>query len=88
MYLSGVIALFLLVGMVIVGIQNSIPVSITFLTWNIQLSSTALIFYSSLAGAAVVAILALPKLARKSIDVKKLNKEVFQLKEIILKLER
>ncbi|MBK5102065.1 MAG: LapA family protein [Desulfobacteraceae bacterium] len=49
---------------------------------------TALILYSSLIGAAIVAILALPKLARKALDVRSLNREIFKLKKKILELEK
>jgi hypothetical protein len=47
-----------------------------------------LIFYSSLIGAAIVAVLALPKLAKKSLNEKTMNREIHKLKEKILKLEK
>jgi len=58
------------------------------LTWNFQISITALIFYSSLIGGAIVAVLALPKLAKKSLHVRSLNREIHKLKEKILELEK
>jgi len=58
------------------------------LTWNFQISITALIFYSSLIGGAIVAVLALPKLAKKSLHVRSMNREIHKLKEKILELEK
>jgi hypothetical protein len=54
--------------------------------WNFQLSITALIFYSSLIGGAIVAVLALPKLAKKSLHGRSMNREIQKLKEKILEL--
>jgi hypothetical protein len=45
-----------------------------FLTWKLQLSLTALIFYSSLIGGAIVAILTLPKLVSKHLKIRGLKK--------------
>ena len=52
------------------------------------MSLTVLILYSSLIGGAIVAVLALPKLVRKSLDVRSLNKEIYKLKKRILELEK
>jgi uncharacterized integral membrane protein len=59
-----------------------------FFTWNFQISITALIFYSSLIGGAIVAVLALPKLVRKTLDIRSLNREIYKLKRKILELEK
>lgn len=88
MYLSLIITFLLLLGIIITSVQNSMPLELKFITWNLQMSYTALILYSSLIGAAIVAILALPKLVRKSLDVRSLNKEIFKLKKKILELEK
>jgi hypothetical protein len=64
------------------------PFKLEFITWNLQISSTALILYSSLIGGAIVAILSLPKLVRKSLDVRSLNREIYKLKGKILELEK
>jgi uncharacterized integral membrane protein len=88
MYLSLIIIFLLLLITIITAIQNSIPLDLKFFTWNIQLSITALIFYSSLIGGAIVAVLALPKLAKKSLYVRSMNKEIHKLKEKILDLEK
>jgi hypothetical protein len=48
---------------------------------NIQMSFTSLVIYSSVICGAIVAILILPKLVKKSLHVKKLNREIHKLKE-------
>ena len=88
MYFSLIITFLLLLGLVITAIQNSMPLDFKFFTWNFQISITALIFYSSLIGGAVVAVLALPKLVRKSLDVRRLHREIYKLKKKIVELEK
>ena len=88
MYFSLIITFLLLLAIIITAIQNSMPLDFKFFTWNFQISITALIFYSSLIGGAVVAVLALPKLVRKSLDVRSLNREIYKLKRKILELEK
>ena len=78
----------LLLGIIIPSLQNSMPLELKYIIWNLQISSTALILYSSLTGGAIVAVLSLPKLARKSLDVKSLKKDVYKLKGKILELEK
>jgi len=62
------------------------PLDFKFFIWKLQLSITALIFYSSLIGGAIVAVLALPKLAKKSLHGRRMNKEMQKLKEKVLEL--
>jgi uncharacterized integral membrane protein len=88
MYLSLIITFLLLLVIIITAIQNSVPLDFNFFTWKLQLSITALIFYSSLIGGAIVAVLALPKLAKKSLHGRRMNKEINQLKEKVLELEK
>ena len=88
MYLSLIITFLLLLGLVITSLQNSMPLDLKFITWNLQMSITALILYSSLIGGAIVAILALPKLVRKSLDVRRLHREIHKLKEKMMELEK
>jgi hypothetical protein len=47
-----------------------------------------LIFCSSLIGGAIVAVLALPKLVKKSLHGRSTNREIEKLKEKILELEK
>ena len=88
MYLSLIITFLLLLLIIITAIQNSMPLDFKLLTWNFQISITALIFYSSLIGGAIVAVLALPKLAKKSLHVRSMNREIHKLKEKVLELEK
>ena len=88
MYLSLIISFLLLLGIIIASLQNSMPVELKFIIWNLQMSFTALILYSSLIAGAIVAVLALPKLVRKSLDVRSLNREIYKLKGKILELEK
>jgi uncharacterized integral membrane protein len=86
MYFSLIITFLLLLVIIITAVQNRMPLDFKFFTWNFQLSITALIFYSSLIGGAIVAVLALPKLAKKSLHGRSMNKEIQKLKENILEL--
>ena len=86
MYFSLIITFLLLLVIIITAIQNSMPLDFKFFIWNFQISITALIFFSSLIGGAIVAILALPKLATKSLHGGGMNREIKKLKEKILEL--
>jgi len=88
MYLSLIVDFLLILGIIITSLQNSMPLELKFITWNLQISSTAVILYFSLIGGAIVAVLTLPKLVRKSLDVRSLNREIFKLKKKILELEK
>lgn len=88
MYLSLIITFLLLLGLVIASLQNSMPLELKLITWNLQMSFADLILYSSLIGGAIVAVLALPKLVRKSVDVRNLNREIYKLKKKIVELEK
>ena len=88
MYLSLITTFLLLLGIIITGLQNSLSFNLKFIAWDLQMSCTALIFHSSLIGGAIVAVLALPKLVRKSLDVRSLNREIHKLKEKIVEMEK
>ena len=88
MYLSLIITFLLLLVIIITAIQNSMPLDFKFFTWNFQMSITALILYSSLIGGAIVAVLTLPKLAKKSLHARSMNREIYKLKGKILKSEK
>ena len=88
MFFSLTVTFLLLLGLVIISLQNSMPLELKFITWELQMSLTALILYCSLIGGAIVAVLALPKLVRKSLDVRSLNKEIHKLKGKILESEK
>ena len=88
MYFSLIVTFILLLFIIVTGIQNSIPVDLKFFTWEFQLSLMGLIFYSALAGGAIVAILSLPKLVNKSLKVKRQNNEIYKLKMKTADLEK
>jgi len=88
MYFALSVAFLLLLGLVVTGVQNSMPLELKFITWSIEMSLTALILYSSLIGGAIVAILAVPKLVRKSLDARNLNREISNFKCKIAELEK
>jgi len=88
MYVSLIITFLLLLAIIITAVQNSMPLDFKFFTWKFQVSISAVIFYSSLIGGAIVAVLALPKLAKKSIHGRSMNREIHKLKEKILDLEK
>jgi len=86
MYLTLIITFLLFLVIIIPGVQNSMPLELKFLFWDLQMSITALILYSSLIGGAIIAILTLPKLAKKSLHVRRLNREIHDLKEKMTQL--
>lgn len=88
MYLSLIIAFLLLLGIIAASIQNSMPLEFKFITWKLQISLTVLIFYSSIVGAAIVALLTLPKFASKYLKVRSLNNEIIELKKEIVELKK
>ena len=81
MSISLIITFLLILAIIIAAIQNSVPLDLKFIAWNIQISVTELIAYSSIVGGAIVAILALPKLAEKSLHERRMNKEIHELKK-------
>ena len=88
MYLSLTITFLLILGLVVTIVQNVFPVELKFFTWKLQLSSMVLIFYASIIGGAAVALLTLPKLISKSLRVKSLKKEIYELKKGAVELEK
>ena len=81
MYFSLIITFLLFLVILIAGIQNSMPLDLKFFIWDLHLSISALIFYTSVFGGAIVAILTLPKLVKISLRVRSLNREIHKLKE-------
>ena len=88
MYFSLVITFVLLLVIIVTSIQNSMLLNIKFITLNIQMSFTSLVLYSSVIGGAIVAILILPKLVKKSLHVKRLHREIHKLKEKMIEMEK
>jgi uncharacterized integral membrane protein len=88
MYLSLIITFLLLLGLIIAGIQNSIPIELKYFTLKLQMSLMALIFYSALIGGAIIAVLTLPKLVHKSLIVRRMKKEIYALKRKSVEMEK
>jgi uncharacterized integral membrane protein len=88
MYLSLIVTFLLVLILAISGVQNSLSVDLKLIAWKLQMSLTALIFYSALLGGAIVAVLTLPKLVSKSLKVRKLKKEIYELKKKALDIEK
>lgn len=88
MYLSLIITFLLVLVLIIAGVQNTLSIELKFFAWKLQISLTALIFYSSLIGGAIIAILTLPKLVSKFFRVRRLNKEIYELKKKALDIEK
>lgn len=76
MYITLIVTFILILAVVIPGIQNNTPATLKFIFWDVEATLTGLIFYSALLGAAIIAILVLPKLVRKSLDVRSLKKQL------------
>ncbi len=81
MYFSLIITFVLLLVIIVTAIQNSAPLDVKFFAWTFQISITGLIFYSSIVAGAIVAILTLPKLAKKSLHARSMDKENHKLRE-------
>ena len=88
MYLSLIITFLLLLVIIIASLQNGMPMDIKFFSWGLQMSFSALILYSSMIGGAIIAILTLPKLVKKSLNVRRLQREIHKLKEKMLEMEK
>jgi uncharacterized integral membrane protein len=81
MYFLLIITFLLFLVIIVTGIQNSMPLGVKIIFWDIQMSITALIFYSSLIGGAIVAMLTLPRMVKKSLHLRSLKREINKLKE-------
>jgi len=88
MYFSLIIAFLLLLGVVILGMQNSMPLELKFLFWQFKISTSSVIFNSSMMGGIIVAVLAVPKMVAKLLQVKRLTKKNSELKKMILGFEK
>lgn len=81
MLLQLIMTLLLLFGIIITSVQNSVPMDLKFMFWQLQAPLSALVIYSSLVGMAIVAVLTLPKLVSNYFKIRRLNNEINVLKE-------
>jgi uncharacterized integral membrane protein len=80
MYISVIIALLLLLGLIISSLQNTITVELNCIFWRLQMSIAAIILWSSIFGGTIVAVVTLPKVVSTYLKVKTLNKQLSRLK--------
>ena len=88
MYISIISIFILILATVILALQNSTTLELSFLTWKFEMSFVTLVFYSEVVGGAIIAIIILPKLVSKSFKVKSLNRGINSLKKKTEGLER
>lgn len=81
MLLQLIMTFLLVFGIIITSVQNSSPMDLKFMFWQLQTPLSALVIYSSLVGMAIVAILTLPKLVSNYFKIRRLNREINVLKE-------
>jgi len=87
MYITLIVTFLLILAVIIPGVQNNTPTTLKFFFWEVEATLTALIFYSALLGSAIVAILILPKLVRKYLDVRNLKKQLSLLQAKAVEIE-
>ncbi len=80
-YVCLILTFILVLVLVILGMQNTGELEITFLAWRIETNVPYLILNSALLGAAALGILSLPKLAQKHFALKKTRKELRTYRE-------
>ncbi len=88
MRLSLILTFIFLLIIIIPSVQNNMPLEVRFFFWELQISLTVLMFYSAVSGAIVIALLTLPRLTGKHFKVKRLNKELTELKKRIAELQK
>ena len=88
MYIPLIVTFLILLVIIIAAIQNNATIDISFIVWKFTLTVSALMVYFSILGAAIMAVLTLPKLAMKHLKVRRLNKEIVRLKKKAIDLEQ
>lgn len=77
-----IITFILILLITIFGLQNGMPVDVKFLFWNLHTSLITVVFGSGIVGAAIVAILTLPKLVSKHLNEKRLTKKLSSVSKL------
>ena len=88
MYIPIIITFLLVLVIVIAAIQNNATADISFITWKFTLTLSAIMVYFAILGAAIMAVLTLPKLVTKHLKVRRLNKEIAHLKKRAIDMEQ
>jgi uncharacterized integral membrane protein len=82
MYISIIASFLILLCLVIAGLQNNAPLELKFLWWHLQVPFGVVISWAAAAGAAFIGVLSLPKLVKKYLDARRLEKEVQRLEKL------
>ncbi len=77
-----IITFILILLITIFGLQNGMPMDVKFLFWNLHTSLITVVFGSGIVGAAIVAILTLPKLVSKHLNEKRLTKKLSSVSKL------
>jgi uncharacterized integral membrane protein len=77
-----VISFLILILLVVAGAQNSASLQIKIGWWNLQMSLTEVIFWAAVGGAAVIAVLSLPKMGKTYMETRRLHKEIRRLEKL------
>ena len=88
MYFSLIVTFLLLMALVVASIQNTTAIQVKYLAWELEMSLTGLIFYASLLGGAIVAVLTLPKMARQALRIRSFRKETGGMKKQLSQMEK
>jgi len=88
MVLSLIVTFVLLMGLVIAGIQNTASFEVRFLAWSLQMSLTGIIFYASVLGGAIVAVLTLPRMVRLMWKSRSQRRETRDIRQRLESFER
>jgi len=81
MFILAFIAVLLLLGIVVLAIQNGMPLDVKFIFWQFKTSVASIVLVSAVAGAIFIALLTLPGLIKKYFRERKLTKQVGQLEK-------
>lgn len=84
-YVTMITSFFILLCLVIAGIQNASIVQIHFLVWTKEMPLSDAFLLAAVAGACIVAVLSIPKLSIKSFQARRLRKEVLRLEMLCKK---
>ena len=82
-----IIALFIAISAVIFALQNSVPVTVSFLIWKFE-SSLALVLLISLGlGVLVSFLLSIPTMIKRNLAISNYKKRIQELEENIQEME-
>jgi uncharacterized integral membrane protein len=83
-YVSMIVSFLLLLCLVIAGAQNEAIVQLKFIKWTMEMPLSSVLLWAAAVGAGIVGFLSLTKLSIKSLQARRLRKEVRRL-EVLCK---